>query len=79
MVLEFRSKSGGYMFSLMGMLSIAVYRILKEDPNIKREKMGIKGKGEFVILRTITNEGVGFKTREIEVILTSGQYVKVIK
>jgi hypothetical protein len=73
--LEFRSKSGDYLFGLHGDFAKTTFRNLDDCPEFIKKTRGIEGKGEFVTLECIAL--AGYKLGGvIEIIMKPGDYVK---
>lgn len=79
MELEFRTKLGVHKFSLYKDAARMVHAKLMETAEVKKTKMPIKDKGEFMVFLCMREFGLGIFGGEMDFVLTEGDYVKIIE
>jgi hypothetical protein len=75
--LEFRNKEGVYLFSIKGDMAEWAYPKLANLPELRKEVLKLKDKGEHLVLMTLKDCGYTI-SKGVCFVLKKGDYIKII-
>lgn len=76
--LEVRRAGGAFVTAFQGEFADAALKVISTLPEMKKEVVNIKGKGEFVIFECIKDCGYTFGGM-IQLLFFKGDYIKIVQ